>query len=831
MSSLLYSGIVSTPASSMSIEQSHVSRFSYAGLSCVAASMLMFEILLTRIFSVVLWYHMAFLAVSLSMFGLTLGALQIQLRPEKYPHDQSQTLRQLSENALMLGITMVVTFALFLMVPVDIIHSSWMTFLWLALIFVLFAIPYYFGGVTTGLIFSRLSPLVSRMYAVDLGGAALGCLLAPFLLIIVDAPSALILSAAIACIGALLFALDARAAAGNLPAATQSLLRNAGITAATLALIACLNGLLFNLYFAPIRLIWMKGQLNTLPMYERWNPFACIRVDRFGSSHPFGWGFSSKMPPDTKSEQLMLVIDDNAGTVLTRFNGDTKPVSYLKYDLTNAAHYLRPDSRVFIIGAGGGRDILSALVFNQKSVVAADINDITINRLLKDRYANFTGNLSSDPRITLVCDEARAHLSSMKEKFDIIEASLVDTWAATCAGAFSMSENSIYTLDAWKMFLTKLTDRGVVTISRWYPPGSPEGSYKACALAVKALRESGISDPRKHIIMMFNRDRYSVQPIFNLMMSKSPFTDADIALINRLCDEMGFKVLLSPVYSSDPMYERLTGTDYNNAVATYASDIEPPDDNRPFFFNTVRLRDFFSPQTFQRDSAVRVIDSLLLAVSLLIATCIFLPMRTTSESLKKASTLPVYFLSIGLGYLLIEIAQVERLSIYLGHPTLGISVVLFSMLLFSGLGSLSTGRLALAQVAQRGPIIVGTCILVLALTFTVAPHVMQYTADMSTVARSLVAAAILAPMAFVMGTAFPIGIKIAWQISPEASAWLWALNGAASVTASVVAIALSLTLGIQFTAWCGIACYVAATASLLFCRRPQPDTIPCLSPD
>src|SRR6185295_11229342 len=180
--------------------------------------------------------------------------------------------------------------------------------------------------------------------------------------------------------------------------------------------------------------------------------------------------------------------------------GDPEAVSHLKYDVTNVAHYLRPNSRVVVVGTGGGRDVLSALLFNQRQVTGVEINESIID-LVNRRFGDFTGHLDRDPRVQFVNDEARSYIARSPDRYDLIQISLIDTWAATAAGAFVLSENSLYTLEAWQTFLNHLEPNGVLTFSRWYFP-LPGQVYRLTSIATAALMDLGIKQPRDHIIVV-----------------------------------------------------------------------------------------------------------------------------------------------------------------------------------------------------------------------------------------------------------------------------------------------------------------------------------------
>ena len=211
----------------------------------------------------------------------------------------------------------------------------------------------------------------------------------------------------------------------------------------------------------------MKGYDAPRYLYDEWNSFSRVTVEDRGLSPPFGWGFGSNYKSDKQIEQLFIRIDADAGTPITRFDGSLENLDFLRNDVVNSVHYIRPHADELIIGSGGGRDILSALVFNQKSVTALEVNG-NINRALNQNFGDFSGHLDRYPNIQFVNDEARSWLAKSRSTYDIIQMPLADTWAATAAGAFSLSENSLYTVEGWRVILKHLNSRGVFTVSRWY---------------------------------------------------------------------------------------------------------------------------------------------------------------------------------------------------------------------------------------------------------------------------------------------------------------------------------------------------------------------------
>ncbi len=338
----------------------------YGGLFFTTLSTLMYEILLTRIFSVTMWYHFAFVAVSVALFGMTVGAITVHLLPERFA--QQDTRDRLAQASVLFSATIVISFLTQLVIPFDArwaLTSMYST----VLIYFVISVPFIFSGITVALTLTRFPDQVSRLYAADLVGAGLGTVTLVWLLnVLGDGPSAVVIVAALAGVGACLFAV----AAGQ-----SRLLALAAAVAALWAIGGVGNAVSAQYYHPLLRIRWAKGQQEQAARYERWNAFSRIRVvgDPNALTVPFGWGYSPALPSNLLAHQMGLNIDAAASTFLTKFDGNTSDVEFLRYDVVNIVHYLRSDARVFVIGAGGGRDVLTALLFKQQSVTAVELNN------------------------------------------------------------------------------------------------------------------------------------------------------------------------------------------------------------------------------------------------------------------------------------------------------------------------------------------------------------------------------------------------------------------------------------------------------------------------
>src|SRR5262249_25959320 len=396
--------------------------------------------------------------------------------------------------SLAFPIAMILSFLTELSVPFR-IYPSIVAIYAIVFTYAVIAVPFVMSGIVVCLALTGFPAKVSRLYAADLCGAALGCVLVIPVLDYSDGPTAVLWVCWLASLGAIAFSRGG----------SRALRSGAVVTMLLFAAAAAGHTALVWRQFPIFRILYVKGSFEARPLYEKWNSYSRVRVN--GSQDalvlPQGWGLSRTLAPDLRVRQLQMDIDVVAGTVMTGYDGTAATVPHLGYDVTNPADRVKPGADALVTGAGGGRDVLSALTLGARSVTAVEINK-DILRTVNGRFGDFTGHLDRDPRVRFVNDEARSYVARSTDRFGLIQISLIDTWAATAAGAFVLSENAIYTTDAWRTFLAHLTPDGMLSVSRWYYRDSPAEMYRTLTLAVDALRATGVRDPRAHIAIVRN---------------------------------------------------------------------------------------------------------------------------------------------------------------------------------------------------------------------------------------------------------------------------------------------------------------------------------------
>ncbi len=785
----------------------------YLGLFLITMSTLTFEILLTRIFSVTLWYHFAFVAVSVAMFGMTLGALGVYLAKDRIARRSVRWW--MAAAALALAVSMFASIAAHVSIAT---HSS----LRLPLTFVVVAVPFTFSGFAVCLALTRFRTALARLYAVDLLGAALGCVLLVGLLAVLDGISAVAATAMITAGAAVILATREH----------RRLRAAAAVAFAALSCFALINNFTSHIEAPLMAVRWAKRGLEAPPILERWNAFSRLTVHDDAGGLPQGWGFSPGFRPTRLVRQLWLRMDSLAGTLLTGFNGDLRTIDYLQYDIPNLAHYLRPRSSVLIIGAGGGRDILSALYFKQPRISAVELNEDIID-IVNTKFGDFTGHLDQLPQVTLIHDEARSWVARQEQKFDIIQASWIDTWAATAAGAFVLTENSLYTVEAWRSFLRHLKPGGIITFTRQFEPAQPAEATRMVALGREALRSIGVTETRGHILLALNRHPQGTVVGGNatILLSPQPFTASDIARFRQVTANLQFEIGAAPDTPPEfqPDFAALaSGVRLEELERHWPFRLDAPTDNQPFFFNMLRMAKLLDPEIRRAQIAspnLRAVSTLLsllatvlvLSLAFIVVPLILAPKETRPQ--KRELPMVLYFAMIGLGFMLVEVSLLQRLTVFLGHPTYALSVVLFGLLLFSGCGSLLAGRFA--STWRSGVAVLLGLFALLAVWGKLVPFVVESFASSHTPVRILIALALLLPIGLLMGMAFPLGMRAVGSRAESIGPWLWGINGGMSVLASVLAVAIALERGISASHWTGTYCYAVAALALAL-TSPSP---------
>lgn len=802
----------------------------FVGVFLISFSSLIFQIVQTRILSVIAWYYLAFFAISVAMLGMTVGAVWVYLKREYF--QRASLPITLSNFALLTALTMpasvLMQFCLILTPAVSLTSiASW------ALVLTAMAVPYVFAGVVVSLALTRSPFPTGQVYGVDLLGAALGCLAVLILLNILDGPSAVIFAGSIAALSSLAFSACASDEERKY-LLQMSWWRQPAKVAILLLAIAIFNAT-SPITFGPLIVKGTLEEWGKLPVYEKWNSYSRVRADQtFHMMPPTLWGPSPNLPADTTVAAVGMVIDGAAGTSMYHFDGTPDSNSFLKYDLVNLAYHLPNINKSAVIGVGGGRDILSAHLFGVNDITGVELNPIFIDLLTRDPYYKNFSNITAMPNLKLHVDDARSWFAATSDRFDLVQMSMIDTWAATGAGAFSLSENGLYTLEGWRAFLKTLNPNGIFTVSRWYNPSNVDETGRMIGLATGVLLDAGVKDVRPYLFVARTNHEAT------LVLSKTPFTPEQLRILHDVVLDGGFSELLAPDRPADSSLLRQITESHdpvtlNRVLNSTYLNLTVPTDQKPFFFNQLRIFDFPSiPAVVQKSGEGGVIQGNLIAsvvLLMILIISIFAVIATILMPLKRAALLcsrslafygSLYFSLIGMGFMLAEIALLQYFSIYLGHPIYSLGVCLFSLILASGLGSLASDRL---KLNAPGRLTVWGGLIVVYLTFMpwVLPSIFQSTTDRERLVRIGISLVAIMPLGFLLGFAFPTGMRLVSAIDNQPTPWFWGINGATGVLASVLGVIFSISFGINVTMLIAAGCYflVIPTSFLLMGLRPR----------
>lgn len=772
----------------------------------ISGGLMLLELSLTRVFSVTMWYHFAFMAISIAMLGLSGGAVLVYRWGGRIGGDPTTRITPLLTSLCSLLAVAGVSVVLRLRFGQALTPQG---VLQLALIYACTTLPFIVGGAAMAIVVREYASSMSTLYFGDLAGAAAGCVLAIPLLRAMNGPPVVFVTSALLATAGLLLAR-----------------RRWMLPAATLAVVGALW--LTNGSVGLLKVVWAKQRHEQGVLYEAWNSYSRVTVfptEEAWNTQFFAWGMSPAYDGPVP-RQLGMHIDAYAGTPITAFSGNLDDLTHLSYDVTAAAYHLRPHGTHLIIGPGGGRDILASLSMGSDSVVAVEMNPHVVEAV-NDVFGDFSGRPYSLPKVEGIIAEARSHLRREQRRFTVIQASLVDTWAATAAGAYTLTENTLYTVEAMLDYLAHLEPGGVVSISRFLtePPGE---ALRLTATALEALARRGSTDPAAHLAMLGCRN------VATLLVGRDPLSEEDVLRIRALASRMQFRIVSLPDGGHHPMFDAIAARFRDPAFYDgYVFDVRPTTDDRPFFFNMVKPIDFLRvfklndiPTQTHATDAVFILVAVLVLSIVTTGIIILWPLRRVArESGRRGAIFGGYFALLGVGFMLAEVALLQRFVLFLGHPVYALSVVLLALLLFGSGGSGCTTLIPRGS-EHRWVLPLG---MILAVLIGIARSGLDYPLakwlGLGKELRILATLLLLLPLGFLMGTMLPLGMRRASAWRPDATPWLWGVNGAASVLGSVVAFVLAMNIGFKSTLAVAAGAYAAAAAlfPLAACDRPNLD--------
>ncbi len=784
-------------------------RLSTATMFAVSCSVLLLEVSLTRIFSFVMWYHLTYLVISLALLGYGAAGTMLARNKRLRNADYRSTLAYLCFVFSIVTVVAVYVGATFPTEPEKLFEGHYAELVTIALTHLTLAIPFFIAGTAIGLVLMRNRTATNELYAADLFGAGLGSLLSVLIINELGAVSAVFIAALLP------------AVVGFFAAQKRWKIAQGAVV------IALVSAAIVSRWHDMIPLTLSGGKELTTHendvVYRKWNIVSRIDVTRLSMGMPHFGGRVSETYTGPVPEVLGILQDATAPTGIIKVTRDVREDPLFGAYLQSAPYHVRrkPEA-VLIIGLGGGTDALIAEHAGAAHVTGVDVNPVTMD-LLENRYRGWASGLFALGNLRTVVSEGRHFVTTSEQKFDVIQLSGVDTFAALSAGSMVLTENYLYTEEAIRDLLAHVTDRGLVSYSRWlFDP--PRETLKLVVTASSELRKLGVDKPAEHFVVVAGGPR--VARWADTIIGKSALRDDELAVLRAWASEMGFEILYDPFMPKTNPFDtfiRGSATEQKQFAETYLYDVSPSTDDRPFFFQFYRWRSAFHPSAAQGVGGYApvqmpkgLLSMVLTLVELVVLSVLLVLVPLRGESIgvsrKRALSWMVKFGGLGLGFIAVEMVLMQKLSVFLGGPAYSMAVTLFALLVFSGLGSRIAKRVG-APTKMLAALLVAQIVELAFLDFGVPglfglPHAV----------RIAVAIVAIAPLGITMGMTFPTLLAEAGEESEALIPWAWGVNACATVVGSVLAVMGSLELGFNVTWLVAMSIYAAVLAMTLRAR-------------
>ncbi len=785
----------------------------YAGIFLISVATLMLEISLTRVFSVSQWYHFAFMVISIALLGIAASGSFLSVFPSLFERNISKLLTIFST---LFSLSCIFSFLIINQIPFDPFQIIWSheQMLYLAVSYFVLAIPFFLFGLCISTVLTKMAENVSKIYFFNLVGSGIGCLLAVCAFSLLSS-NVIVLASLLGALAAFFFSLN------------FSRKVSCFITALAIILTFLLLGTPMEINMSPYK------SLNTALKYPdatilstNWNSFSRVDVIKSPAvryAPGLSFEYRKQLPL-----QLGITIDGNSLSAVTTYD-NLSSLDFIEYLPTSLPYELKEEQKVLIIEPGGGLDVLTALYNGARSVTVVEMNPLVVDAIKSD-YNGFSGNFFQNKKVILEIDEGRSFVRRTKENYDVIQVSLTGDVITGTAGIYGLSENYLYTTDAFEDYYNHLEDNGTLVITRWLEH-PPKETPRLVSLAV-AMLSNHESAPENHIAII----RSYVTTTF--LLKKSEFSDEDIKKIKEFCKKNKYDLVYIPGINSsevnlynrfpEPYFYEMTENILSgeNQYEDYLFDISPVGDDRPFFFNFFRWKKIVPLYESMGKKWVPLFEGGFLVVAvfaqaLILSTIlIFLPLysfkRIKTRIAGKARILTYFFL-LGIGYMFVEIAFIQKFILFLGQPIYSMSTVLFSLLMFSGFGSLFSEKIKIRSLRETMIVLSILIFMYLALL----PFLFNLLLGQELLIRILFSVLILAPLGFLMGIPFPMGIRIANKLDSRLIPWAWCSNGCASVLSSVGATMLAISFGFSRVLMLAGIVYLIALAMILILYRTR----------
>jgi hypothetical protein len=805
---------------------------------------ILFELALTRVFSIVLWYDYAFMAISVAFFGLGVGSLLIHMQKDRGEQQKAGRLQRLisvpqmnpaavTKKLIQYSVAYALSVPAFIFVVTQIPPDTSYVYLF----YLASSVPFFFVGSIMALVFYAVPRQISKLYFADLVGAASAALLLdPFMRWLGAEPVLLLtalLMAGSAIIGALALSRGGKKTGPVIMTGRQKAY-SAGIFAGVAAMLVLGSPAMAAALASPGALgaddflkvdpgpnkglYWqLKNPHRFEHLSTEWNSFSRIDVTRqilFDNVDTTG-----DNPIRNTRELANIIIDADAGTPIYEWNGDKKELTWMRQYMDYLPYEITKTDNALVIGSGGGQDVMMALAGGADKVTAVEINPMIVGAVQRNAGA---GSVYDREDVELHIDDGRRFIGSSSDKYDVITIKLVDSWAAQLAGGYALSENYLYTSEAFQHYIGHL-DGGdsMLAMIRW----SFELPRLMPVVADALEKETGKSreELAQHIVVLEDRpglyfgrldDTQTYYPVL-VMVKATPFTEEQLDLISHRAEVGRAETIMLANEQMNEPYDMLFSTggvdDYNQHVASVMG-INPKvtTDDSPFYF----ARDLVPQQMINLLATVLGISAVLSAM--LVRHARATKAKSNGDSPKARNTSFVMFaIFIGLGFMILEITFIQKFLLLLGTPIMALTVILFSILLSSGIGAYVSGRLFKERphraVFVSVPILGG---MILFYLFSLQ-GIIDSSISMELPARAALTFALLSPAGLLMGFQFPTLIRMAASGNgrENKTTLLWGINVIASIVGTVLAALLAMIIGFNWNLIVGLAMYAGAGAS------------------
>ncbi len=774
-------------------------------------SLLFYQITLTRIFSITRWYNLVSIIITLALLGFCISGTLIAFLKKKIDKFFNQFFYA---SISLFPVSIFCSFIFYLTIPFNPyeLGIAPIQIFYLILYCTIIGVPFLIGAFIIGVAIYKFNS--NTIYGVNMCGSGLGSLAVilslhyfhPFRLILV--------TTAISTISLLIFSLN--------KSTLIKLVTYSFIAIYTTLLIFNFNNLTSDSIskYKPLSITLLLP--NSKIEEERYSPLSVIQtVSADGLRSVAGLSLNS---PYEIPEQKMIFFDGSGSSTITPYKGNPEEVNYLAYTPSALPYELiekENRNNILIVGVGGGEGLLKSELYGFKNIEGLELN-IDVIDLMQNNYKGFSGDIYNKPGTTIHSKEARGFIRASNKKYDLIDLSMIDAYNNASSGVYAMNETYLYTVESLQNFYSNLSATGILAISRWINI-PPKNCIKMMNICIEALRNEGIQNIEDHIIFI-----RSIQSA-TLLLSKTPFSYSQIEKSENFCNRRLFDIiyhknineskvnrfikLSTPVYF-ESVKSFLYPSNMNKNKQAHNFDVSISTDNKPYFYNFFNynmLRNIMS-NSAQSPPVIEwgyfILILMLFPIIIFAILFILIPLAFIDKTFRISLREISLFSLLGIGYFFIEMPLIQKFILFLSHPVYSVSIVITSLLVFSGIGSFYSMKIF---PEKRRVIYSGIGISIIILTYSLLfkffispPFLLSFPL------KIILTILMISPLGFLMGIPFPFAISQIKTFTPESYPWAWGINGFFSVISIIAASVLSIIFGLTAVFVIAAFCYLLA---------------------